>query len=47
MDHNLRKLPTNLENKIIADINKFENRKKHVVSNEIEVNEYWLPDDNY
>ena len=47
MDHNLRKLPTNLENKIIADINKFENRKKHVVSNEIEVNDYWLPDDNY
>ena len=35
MDHNLRKLPTNLENKIISDINKFENRKKHVVSNDI------------
>ena len=47
MDHNLRKLPTNLENKIIADINKFENRKKHVVYNEIEVIDYGLPDDNY
>ena len=47
MDHNLRKMPTNIENKIITDINKFENRKKHVVYNEIEVNDYWLPDDNY
>ena len=47
MDHNLIKFPTNLENKIMSDINKFEKRRKQVVYNEIEVNDYWLPDDNY
>ena len=47
VDHNLSNLPTNLENRIIADIKKTDNRKKLVVSNDIEVNEYWLPEDNY
>ena len=39
MDHNLRKFPTNLENKIMSDINKFEKRRNQVVYNEIEIND--------
>ena len=47
MDHNLRKFPTNLENKIMSDINKFEKRRNQVVYNEIEDHDYGLPNDNY
>ena len=46
MDHNLRKFPTNLESKTMSDINNFEKRRNQVVYNEIEINDYRLPNDN-
>ena len=47
LDHNLRKFPTSLETKIMSDIDKFEKRKKQVIYNDIEINDYGFPKDNY
>ena len=47
LDHKLRKFPTSLETKIMSDIDKFEKRKKQVIYNDIEINDYEFPKDNY
>ena len=44
VDSKLNHLPTALEDKIISDINKADNKKKLIVSNCNEVNENWLPE---
>ena len=47
VDSKLNHLPTTLEDRIIADMNKVDNKKKFIVSNGNEVNENWLPEDDY
>ena len=44
VDSKLNHLPTALEDKIISDMNKADNKKKLIVSNCNEVNENWLPE---
>ena len=43
-DSKLNHLPVTIEDKIIQDIYKVENKKKAIVSNCNEVSENWLPD---
>ena len=47
VDSKLNQLPTTLEDRIIADMNKADNKKKLIVSNCNEVNENWLPENDY